>query len=124
MFAMGIQWRYGQTSGVDVSLANAYLPKKGYSGIDMKKYHDKYLEAKKQGAPFDELVYIPMTDPFQVFDFDFNQKNLSVEGKTSLSVPTINSGFLTSFVFWFDLELVPGVELSSSPFETDPNRKV
>jgi hypothetical protein len=124
--ALGVQWRYQKVSGVDVSLVNAYIPKRGYSGIDLQKYHEEYESVKGMSGSdkeslMPELVYVPMTEVFEVFEFDFN-KNLQLEVQKSLSIPTVNSGAITAFVFWFDLELVPGVGISSSPFVSGSKR--
>lgn len=124
VFAMGVRYRYEKCSGVDVSLVNAYIPKKGYSGIDFKQHFDKYTQTVEQEGSVAELVCVPMTDAFHVFSFDFNTPSLLIDGTFTQSVAATSSGVLTSFVFWFELELVPGVILSSSPFETDAAQKV
>lgn len=127
---MGVQWCYEKAFEVDVSLVNAYISKKGYSGVDLRKYHELYERVNKSDSaledpPKSELVYQPITNPFKVFEMDFNRRPVQLEGQLIENITTINSGKLTSFVFWFDLELVPGVELSSSPFiALDDSRRV
>jgi len=56
--------------------------------------------------------------PFEVFAFDFYRDGPAPARSDLVLTPTAD-GTCHAVVFWFELELVPGVELSNSP--EDPN---
>jgi len=101
-----------------MGLVNAYTTKPGYYGIDLAKYHDVYTTKQHEGIRDTNDVYWPMTEPFEVFNLDFNARPQVMEEKKEISVPSINTGLLTSVIFWFELELLPGIKVSTQPFKS------
>ena len=59
-----------------------------------------------------------LSEPVEVFEFDFYRDGPEPASTDLVIVPSM-AGSCHAIVFWFELELIPGVELSNSP--EDPN---
>jgi type II protein arginine methyltransferase len=55
-----------------------------------------------------------LSAPFRVFDFDF-YRDPATDARTDLVVEPTSAGTVHAIVFWFELELVPGISVTNSP---------
>ena len=62
-------------------------------------------------AAFD---YKPLTDPFEVFHFDFREDLKAQESRT-IHVPVIRDGVCHAFVLWFEMQLDDEISISNRP---------
>jgi len=115
LYAMGVHYGIQEIHSIDMDLVNAYTTKNGYYGIDLLKYHNTYIAKENMTRDVDD-VYWPITEPFEIFKFDFNARPQVMEQKKDIVVPAINTGLLTSVVFWFELELLPDIKITTQPF--------
>eukprot|EP01126_Amoeba_proteus_P037485 TRINITY_DN3868_c1_g2_i8.p1 TRINITY_DN3868_c1_g2~~TRINITY_DN3868_c1_g2_i8.p1 ORF type:complete len:292 (-),score=93.29 TRINITY_DN3868_c1_g2_i8:172-1047(-) len=158
IYGMGVHFEYKNVGGVNVSLVNAYLMRKGYMPFDVLKYVERENELSSEtnsrttNSPetliqtlnsstteispstsstttttttsskleVDGKIYWQMTEPFHVSTIDFNQRPVLMKDEKEIMMVVTDLGVLTSIVYWYELELVPGVVISTSPF--DPNR--
>jgi precorrin-6B methylase 2 len=63
------------------------------------------------------VAHRPLTDPVEVFAFDFARDELAHEEKAVRCVPRAD-GRCHAVALWFHLELVPGIVLSNDPSNT------
>lgn len=83
-------------SGFDVSLINRYATRGNYP---------------VRIAAFDHTA---LTDPFEVFHFDFANSTIVPERKT-ITVPAKRDGMGHCIVFWFDMQLDQTISISNEP---------
>lgn len=128
---------------MDVSHLNYYHQKRGYFGLNVDKLEDEETHVQraltdtcKSGQPkvTQPQAYTQLTEPFEVFTFDFNVPSMLPLSGASIHVAfsfsladsfrtvtkSTQGGTLNAVVFWFDLELVPGIVLSSAPKKYNP----
>jgi type II protein arginine methyltransferase len=55
-----------------------------------------------------------LSEPFEVFRFDFHRDGPAPQQAT-LRVPPTAAGTCHAVVFWFELELVPGITVTNAP---------
>ncbi|HEY0639343.1 MAG TPA: 50S ribosomal protein L11 methyltransferase [Pseudonocardiaceae bacterium] len=90
----------GELYGFDLS---------GFNELATLEYFDSRLAKHPHRA---------LSDPAEVFSFDF-YRDTAEPASTTFTVPPTAAGTCHAVVFWFELELVPGITLSNSPH--DPN---
>ncbi|HEY0172409.1 MAG TPA: 50S ribosomal protein L11 methyltransferase [Pyrinomonadaceae bacterium] len=61
--------------------------------------------------------YAPLTEPFEVFRFDF-ERELIRPARRRLSVPVTRDGVCHAVVFWFDMRLDEEISISNEPGST------
>jgi predicted RNA methylase len=85
--AIIVEYRLNRVLGVDVNLLNPFRFSPNFINVDANKLH-----------------YRPLTEPFDVFAFDFSSATPAPEEK-EFTVPTIATGVAGAVLFWFDLQL-------------------
>jgi len=95
--AMVIESRLERIWNIDANLLNPYRATPGFINVDATK-----------------LAYCPLTDPFDVFAFDFASAS-PVPDERALCLPAIASGMAGAVLFWFDLELDETCWISNDP---------
>lgn len=66
------------------------------------------------GAPLADGMYTPLTEPIEVWHFDMLSPPESSAQKT-IDLTFTAGGHFNSLVFWFELQLIDGITLSTSP---------
>jgi hypothetical protein len=95
--AMLIEHRLDRIWDIDVNLLNPYRFTAEFANVDAK-----------------ELDYRPLSEPFDVFAFDFAQADPSPQ-ESQIDLVARADGIAGAVLFWFDLEMTPGRWLSNEP---------
>ncbi len=95
--AMIIEYRLDRIWSLDVNLLNPYRFSSAFINVDA-----------------DKLGYRALTDPIDVYSFDFADATPAPAEK-ELRVPAIERGCAGAVLFWFDLQLDEAVCLSNAP---------
>lgn len=95
--AMLIEYRLDRLMGIDANLLNPYRFSPSFINVDAEK-----------------LTYRALTEPFDLFAFDFSKAGPAPEEK-ELLVPTIAPGMVGAVIFWFDLQLDETSWISNEP---------
>lgn len=95
--AMVVEYRHERILDIDASLLNPYSTSPSFINVDGKK-----------------LTYRALTEPFDVFSFDFATAGPEPEEK-ELSPQQIVPGTAGAVLFWFDLQLDATTWLSNDP---------
>jgi hypothetical protein len=98
--AMVIEYRLDRVWDIDVNLLNPYRFSPAFINVDANK-----------------LNYRKLTEPFDLFSFDFSKASPAPEEK-ELLLPAIAEGTVGAVLFWFDLQLDDTHWISN-----DPNQK-
>lgn len=61
--------------------------------------------------------YAPLTEPFEVFSFDF-ERGLIRPARRTLRVPVVRDGACHAVVFWFDMHLDEEISITNEPGST------
>ena len=102
---MLIQQRRETLGDYDISLTNPYRFYPEYINVDLAK-----------------LDHVPLSEPFDVFHFDFNQAKVAEE-EVEIKVPIKGEGVVGAVAFWFEVQLDEQTRISSGPF-TDPHLNI
>jgi type II protein arginine methyltransferase len=86
-------------AGFDVSLINRYAT-------------EHYTPVR-----LDAFEYTALTDPFEVFHFDFANGTIAAE-RTTITVPTKRDGIGQCIIFWFSMQLDAEISISNEPGST------
>ncbi|MEX1830088.1 50S ribosomal protein L11 methyltransferase [Luteibacter sp. CQ10] len=95
--AMVVEYRLERILDVDVNLLNPYRFTAEFSNVDAR-----------------EIDYRPLSEPFDVFAFDFAQADPSPQER-EIDMAAVADGIGGAVLFWFDLEMTPGRWLSNEP---------
>ena len=95
--AMLVEYRIDRVWDIDASLLNPFRATPGFVNVDASK-----------------LDYRPLTEPFDVFSFDFATAGPAPQEQL-LRVPAIASGVAGAVLFWFDLGLGEQHWISNAP---------
>jgi type III protein arginine methyltransferase len=95
--AMIIEYRLDRVWDIDVNILNAYRFSQSFTNVDASR-----------------LSYRALTDPFDVFSFDFSSATPEPEERDILARAT-GDGTAGAVLFWFDLQLDASTWLSNSP---------
>jgi protein arginine N-methyltransferase 7 len=83
------------------------------SGFDLSEFNQlataEYFSFRLRTVPHSRL-----SEPVELFSFDFEQGPLAPE-RRSVRVEPVAGGHCHAVVFWFSLDLVPGIVLSNGP---------
>jgi protein arginine N-methyltransferase 7 len=60
------------------------------------------------------LEYWPLSDPFDVFEFDFAKARAGSDAR-KIHLAAVSEGTARAVLFWFDLQITPGKWLSNEP---------
>jgi hypothetical protein len=58
--------------------------------------------------------FVPLSDPFEIFYFDFNAEKIN-PGSKMICVPAIQDGIGHAFIFWFKMQLDDELFISTQP---------
>jgi predicted nicotinamide N-methyase len=86
----------GELHGFDLS---------GFNELASLEYFDSRLRRHEHRV---------LTEPFEVFRFDFHRDGPAAQHATLRVAPTA-AGACHAVVFWFELELVPGITVTNAP---------
>lgn len=92
-----IEYRLDRIWDIDVNILNPYRFSPEFINIDAKT-----------------LDYRPLSEPFDIFSFDFATATPEPEQR-EIDADAIATGTAGALLFWFDLEVSPGVWLSNAP---------
>jgi type II protein arginine methyltransferase len=95
--AIGIECRLEHLLGFDVNLLNPYRFSSSFLNVDAG-----------------QLQWRALTDPFEVFSFDFSKATAQAESKP-LRIPVTAEGTIGAILFWFDVQVEEGCVLSNAP---------
>ncbi len=95
--AMVIEYRLDKLLDIDVNLLNPYRASPTFINVDATN-----------------LDYRPISDPFDVFLFDFSTAGPEAASK-DISIPAITEGIAGAVLFWFDLQLDESTSISNAP---------
>jgi protein arginine N-methyltransferase 7 len=95
--AMVIEYRIDRIWDIDVNLLNPYRFSPTFINVDAGK-----------------LNYKQLTEPFDVFSFDFSTATPTAEEK-ELLIPALAEGTAGAALFWFDLQLDEAHWISNAP---------
>jgi len=101
--AIIVEYRLDRILDVDVNLLNPYRFAPRFINVDASR-----------------LNYRALTEPFDVFEFDFSNSNTAAQEK-ELLIPAIADGVAGAVLFWFDLQLDESTWLSNSPQTDGPH---
>jgi type II protein arginine methyltransferase len=95
--AMVIEYRLDRIWDIDVNLLNPYRFSPAFVNVDAGK-----------------LKYRRLTEPFDVFSFDFSTATQAPDEK-ELTIPAITQGTAGAILFWFDLQIDESSWISNHP---------
>ncbi|MBB5862359.1 50S ribosomal protein L11 methyltransferase [Xanthomonas arboricola] len=95
--AMLVEYRLDRILDIDVNLLNPYRFTAEFANVDDR-----------------EIDYRPLSEPFDVFAFDFARAEPSPQ-EQELDLVAKADGIAGAVLFWFDLEMTPGRWLSNEP---------
>lgn len=99
---MVVEYRLDRIWDIDVNILNPYRFSPEFINVDAR-----------------ELAYRPLCEPFDVFAFDFAQATPEPEQR-EIDVAATAAGTAGALLFWFDLQLAPGLWLSNAPDSPQP----
>ena len=99
--AMVIEYRLDSILEIDVNLLNPYRFSPSFINVDAGT-----------------LPYRALSEPFDVFDFDFSTDGPTPDEK-ELIVPTIAEGIAGAVLFWFDLRMDKSTWIGNAPQSSD-----
>ncbi|UXI65937.1 50S ribosomal protein L11 methyltransferase [Tahibacter amnicola] len=94
---MVIEYRLDRIWDIDANILNPYRFSPEFINVDAR-----------------ELAYRPLSEPFDVFAFDFATATPAPEER-EIDVEAIERGTAGALLFWFDLQLAPDRWLSNAP---------
>jgi type III protein arginine methyltransferase len=94
---MVIEYRLQRAWDIDLNLLNPYRFFPSFVNVDASR-----------------LSYRPLTRPVDIFCFDFANA-APTPAERELRIPAIADGIAGALLFWFDLELAPGLRLTNEP---------
>lgn len=86
------------------------------AGFDVSLIN-RYATANYIAVRLAAFEYLPLTDPFPVFSFDFSRGTI-VPARQTLNVPVVRDGVAHCVVFWFDMQLDAENSISNEPGST------
>lgn len=86
------------------------------AGFDVSLIN-RYATANYSPVRLDAFEYTPLTEPFEVFHFDFVNGTIASERKT-ISVPAMRDGVGHCVIFWFNMQLDEENSISNEPGST------
>lgn len=95
--AMVVEYRLDRIWEFDVNLLNPYRFSSAFVNVDARA-----------------LRYRPLTEPVEVFSFDFSKATPAAEQR-ELKVPVLEDGIAGAMLFWFDLQLDETLWISNAP---------
>jgi protein arginine N-methyltransferase 7 len=99
---MIVEYRLNRVLDIDVNILNPYRFSQSFINVDASR-----------------LTYRALTEPFDVFAFDFSSATPAPQTK-DISVPCTADGTAGAVLFWFDLQLDESLWLSNSPAADSP----
>ena len=66
------------------------------------------------GVPLGKGLYRPLSEPVEVWHFDMRCPP-EESGRKTVDVEFVSDGVCNAVVFWFGLELIDGITISSAP---------
>lgn len=95
--AQVVEYRISRVWDLDATLLNPYRTAPGFINVDAA-----------------QLDYRPLTEIFDLFEFDFSTAQPTAEQK-ALNIPATAAGIAGAVLFWFDLKLDEECWLSNDP---------
>jgi len=95
--AMVIEYRVNRVWDIDVNLLNPYLFTPSFTNVDAGR-----------------LAFRTLTEPFDLFAFDFSKATPVAEVK-ELQIPATAAGMAGAVLFWFELQLDEASWISNDP---------
>lgn len=86
------------------------------AGFDVSLIN-RYATAMYFPVRLDAFEYTPLTDPFEVFHFDFVNGTIAGDRKT-IDVRARRDGVAQCIIFWFNMQLDPQNSISNEPGST------
>jgi type II protein arginine methyltransferase len=86
------------------------------AGFDVSPMQ-RYATARYIPVRLAAFQHVALTDPFEVFRFDFARGSLLPE-RRELSIPIIRDGVCQAIIFWFDMQLDDEISISNRPGST------
>ena len=86
------------------------------AGFDVSLIN-RYATAQYFPVRLDAFEYTPLTEPFEVFNFDFVNGTIAAERKT-ITVPATRDGVGQCIIFWFNMQLDAANAISNEPGST------
>lgn len=72
------------------------------------------LYALGAGVPLGEGLYRPLSEPIEAWHFDMRCPP-EESGRNTIDVEFTSDGICNAVVFWYTLELIDGITISSAP---------
>lgn len=102
VYAQPLEMRVDTCAGIDVSQANRWRWRPDYEGLELARCREEWR---------------PLSDPIEVFTFDFYDVEASMRPEESiLDFKITENGVVNAVAMWFDLHLDEETTLSTCPY--------